>query len=203
MLMAVLLSGCSMPGEEAHLQATIAASEGRAAQQVIDAAGPPSRTEAPGEECRAKNGTRELFYDAAAGWLNPSPEHVLRLCVDGDGTIVDTRVIDIHGPVPAWSNLVYLLVLFLTVWRGAPCPAIRAALLAIGLFVADLAVGIAVDVAGVPLPSSMWLSVALLLTVITTVRVAIVAAALHRLTRRLVASMAVSSALTLSLDLLV
>ena len=202
LLLTGLLSGCSRPGEEAHLRASAAADEGVAAQQVINAAGPPSRTVTPDEECRKKGGARTLIYDVAAGWLNASPDHTLELCVDGSDTIVNRAFADIHGGVPLWTYPVYLLVLFLPVWQGARCSAARAVLLAAGLFVADLALIIALEFAG-PAPSSTWLSVVLFLTVFTTVHVALVAGVIHRLTRRLVVAMALGNVLTLGLNLLV
>jgi hypothetical protein len=123
MLVSLLLGGCARPGEEAHLRATIAASEGVTEQQVIDAARPPSRTEAPDAECRAKGGTRELLYDVASGWLNPSPGQTLALCVDGSGTIASRicsysfsqsgKAPDVQQPAPRCR-------LSVSVWRIWP-----------------------------------------------------------------------------------
>lgn len=90
----VILVGCEVK-DDGHVRAmTVELGITEAQAQAI--AGPPSRTVQAADDCKSKDGVRELLYDMVTvyfGGMSESIDGTTALCIDSGGRVIDKLMI--------------------------------------------------------------------------------------------------------------
>jgi hypothetical protein len=98
-LFAVIWStGCTVSGSDAELKAS-AIDEGATEEQLVKAAGAPSRRVVPPHpDCAQGGGTHELIYDTTiqylGGWLGEVQSSLVAFCIDPSSTIIQKTYVE-------------------------------------------------------------------------------------------------------------